>query len=572
MSSFTDFGIKINGIKGSQGKTICPQCSHLRKKKTDPCLSVNINEGVWNCHNCGWVGSLKTKVYKLPEIVETKSKYSDGLIKYFEGRKITEETLKFMKISEGIAWMPGSQSDMNTIQFKYYRDDKLINIKYRSGKKDFKLVKDAELILYNLDAIKDETECIITEGEIDCLSFIECGVLNVVSVPNGASKGGNLDYINNCKEYFETKSKIYLATDNDEPGRLLRDELIRRFGKDRCYILSYPEDCKDANDVLIKFGADKLREVLYSAKGIPLNDVIYLDDIMESLIEDFRNGLAKGETTYFNSIDPHFTWLKGELTLFHGIPNHGKSKIVKQLCLIKSIKEGTKWAIFTPEEYPPNYFYSDLAHTYLGRNIDKKYSNRVSEEEYVDALNFVKKHFFYVHPEKDSATPIFINEKFRQLIISEGIEGGIIDPFNQLDNNFAAFGRDDYYLSDFLSREKQFALKHNFYKIIVAHPKGLKKNKDGKYDCPDAYDLSGGAMWNNKCDNVIAFHRPNIKDLYLACEGELHIQKIKKQALVGVPGSVNLRFDRMLNRFIEQDGTTPFNILKPVIHYKQESL
>jgi len=188
MTTFQDVGIDIRKIKGSSGKTICPQCSHNRKKKTDTCLSVNINEGVWNCHHCGWTGGLKQKLYKLPEAKEIKSKYSDTMIKYFASRKISEDTLKFMKVNEGIEWMPGLNKDVNTIQFNYYRDDKLINIKYRGEKKSFKLYKEAELLLYNIDGIKDELDCIITEGEIDCLSFIECGITNVVSVPNGANR------------------------------------------------------------------------------------------------------------------------------------------------------------------------------------------------------------------------------------------------------------------------------------------------------------------------------------------------------------------------------------------------
>jgi len=566
MTTFQDVGIDIRKIKGSSGKTICPQCSHTRKKKDDPCLSVNVNEGVWNCHHCGWNGGLKQKIYKLPEVKEIKSKYSDSMIKYFRTRGISEETLKFMKVNEGIEWMPGLNKDVNTIQFNYYRNDKLVNIKYRGEKKSFKLYKEAELLLYNIDGIKDEIDCIITEGEIDCLSFIECGITNVVSVPNGANN--NLGYIN--QEFFETKRKIILAVDNDEAGIKLRDALISRFGTDKCWIVSYPDGCKDANDVLHKYGPDKLREITYSARCLPLNDVIYLDDVYNKLLEDYDNGLNRGGTTYFKMIDTHFTWLKGEVTVFHGMPNHGKSKIVKQLCLIKSIQEGTKWAIFSPEEYPPTHFYSDLAHTWLGKNIDKKFEKiRASKEEYQEALEFIKKHFFFVYPEQKSATPEFINNKFEQLIYREGIEGGIIDPFNQLDNNFLSAGRDDLYLSDFLSKEKKFALKHQIYKIIVAHPKGLQKNKEGKYECPTQYDLHGGSMWGNKLDNIIAFHRPNIYDEYLSTQGELHIQKIKKQSLVGVPGMVSLNFDRPSNRFIQSDGTTPFNILKPITKYKQ---
>jgi twinkle protein len=571
MNNFIDFGINIGNSKGSQVKTLCPKCSSQRKKKTDPCLSVNVNEGIWNCFNCGWNGSLKKKIYKLPEVKEIKSEYSAGLIKYFEDRKISEETLKFMKVSEGKTFMPTANKELNTIQFNYFRNDILINTKFRSGRKDFKMVKDAELIFYNLDSIKDELSCIITEGEIDCLSYIEAGILNVISVPNGASKGSNLEYINNCKEYFETKDKIYLAIDNDEAGNLLKSELVRRFGTDKCWIIKYPEDCKDTNDVLMKYGVDKVREIYYSAKSIPVNDVIYVEDVRDKLLEDFRNGLSKGTTTYFESIDKHFTWLKGDLTLVSGIPSHGKSKIIKQLCLIKSVKEGTKWAIFSPEEYPPTYFFSDLAHTYLGQNVNKHYFNQCSEKDYLDALDFIQKHFFYIFPDSKRATPEFINNKFSELIMKEGIEGGIIDPFNQLDNNFAEFGRDDHYLSDFLSKEKQFALKHNFYKIIIAHPKGLKKNAKGFYDCPDAYDLSGGAMWNNKCDNILAIHRPTITDEYLSTQTEFHSQKIKKQSLVGIPGIAILDFNRVSNRYLE-NGRSPFNILQPIENYSQQQV
>ncbi len=56
--SFHENGITIKKNSG-QVKTQCPKCSQDRKKKSDPCLSVNIDEGVWNCHNCGWTGGLK---------------------------------------------------------------------------------------------------------------------------------------------------------------------------------------------------------------------------------------------------------------------------------------------------------------------------------------------------------------------------------------------------------------------------------------------------------------------------------------------------------------------------------
>ena len=251
--------------------------------------------------------------------------------------------------------------------------------------------------------------------------------------------------------------------------------------------------------------------------------------------------------------------MKGEVTLLHGIPNHGKSKFLKQLLLIKSLKENIKWAIFTPEEYPPTYFYSDLAHTLVGENISNRYNNQCPKEKYVEALKFVEEHFFYIYPETETATPEYINKKFAELIIREGIGGGVIDPFNQLDNDYSkSDNRDDRYLSNFLMNEKKFALKHDFYKLVVCHPKGQKKNSRGLYDCPDVYELNGGAMWANKCDNIIAFHRPKYKSDPLSTDCEVHIQKIKKQSIVGIPGMVTMDFNRATNRYYETNGYSPF--------------
>src|ERR1035437_9386008 len=109
------------------------------------------------------------------------------------------------------------------------------------NRKNFKLVSGAELIFYNLDAIRGREEAIITEGEIDCLSLIEIGLTNAISVPNGAAKGNQkLVYLDNCIDAFDNVSKIIIATDADEAGGYLQKELIRRLGAERCYTVKYP--------------------------------------------------------------------------------------------------------------------------------------------------------------------------------------------------------------------------------------------------------------------------------------------------------------------------------------------
>jgi len=291
----------------------------------------------------------------------------------------------------------------------------------------------------------------------------------------------------------------------------------------------------------------------------PLKDIIYLNDIRDEMIRSYKYGDAKGTTTYFKTIDPHWSWKKGEVTLMGGIGNHGKTLMMLQLMLIKSIREGTKWGVFSPEQNPPTDFYKDLIHTYIGKPTDLDYKGigtasnvRMTFEEYCIGMDFMMEHFYFIYPKDNSPTPHYINDMFEKLIVKHGIEGCLTDPFNQLDNDWGKHGRDDRYISDYLSAEKRFSLLHNIYKIIIAHPKStLQKKNDGNYQCPDFYDLAGGAMWNNKCDNILCTYRP----YYSTDKGDTSVQfrsqKIKKQKLIGIPGNVGLKFSRSSNRYLE---------------------
>jgi twinkle protein len=271
-----------------------------------------LDKGVWNCHYCGYANSLnhtedwekpfynpiplsrKKPEYKKPKPPSGAGKrIGTKALLWFAGRGISEKALTDLKVTEGEEYMPQKNANANTIQFNYYHNGELVNTKFRTGDKCFKLVSGAELLPYNLDGIKGTREVIITEGEMDALSFHTAGRTDVVSVPNGAN--ANLSYFDDyIEEYFDDKETVYIAVDSDAKGTLLRDELVRRFGIERCRIMSYGEGCKDANEHLMKFGPQSLLQHLDQSKEIRIEGVFQVSDFEQSLDALFEFGLQRG--------------------------------------------------------------------------------------------------------------------------------------------------------------------------------------------------------------------------------------------------------------------------------------
>jgi len=190
------------------------------------------------------------------------------------------------------------------------------------------MVKDAEKIFYNLDSIKLSTEVVVVEGEIDALSFIEAGYMNVVSVPNGSTLGtSNLDYLDNCIEYFENKEKIYLALDNDEAGKNTTKEFIRRLGFERCKIANLKQ-YKDLNEVLVSEGRESVQNVLKSAKILKADDVYELQDFYNDIDAYFESGLPQGKKLGISELDEKIRWMTSHLAVVTGSPTSGKSEFV----------------------------------------------------------------------------------------------------------------------------------------------------------------------------------------------------------------------------------------------------
>lgn len=578
-----NLGIKLRRMSGSE-KTTCPKCSEGRRNKKDPCLSVNITNGDYCCHNCGWKGNVRftdrkhdERKYQKPTKEQWEhQKLTDKIIEYSKNRGISKSTLDKFMIYGKEEWMPQTQKKERCICFPYIRNSEVINIKFRDGHKNFKLVKDAELILFGMQTLNEKHCAIITEGEWDCLAAYEAGFGNyyepipddegqviehklgrwaVLSVPNGASSGNQrLDYIDNCSDWLRDFDEFVIATDNDEPGIKLKDELIRRLGVEKCRVISYPEQkvvkiddgyrqCKDLNEVLVYFGKQAVIDCVLNSRLLPVDGINYLEDVFESMLINFKKGIQLAPTTRFRVVDDYFRWKKGDVNLFSGYANYGKTTFVIQLMLIKSIYDGWKWAIFSPENYPANDFYDDIVEMYVGKWIVS-----MTEDEYIEACEFINEHFFYVYPEEEHDIKS-IHEKFKYLVLKKGVDGVLIDPFNQLDKEQKPYERDDQYLSNTLKDIKRFALLNGVVYNIIAHPKNPTYQPDSSLKPVGMYDLAGGAMWGNKCDSITIYDRPRFHEDKNSPQVKIHQIKTKRKRTGGNNGEYDLDLIWSTKRF-----------------------
>lgn len=564
MKTFHDFGIEVTSNTG-QVSTTCPECSNQRRKKNVKCLSVNTDEGVWCCHHCGWTGTLKVgsqrtnnlhwrkPQYRKPDPVSS-SGLTEGSVSWLEGRGISETTAKDCGVHVKEVYMPQSEEVKKAFVFPYYRDGELVNAKYRAGKKEFRSEVNAERILYGLDDIKEDDKTIIfVEGEMDKLSLWEAGIRNCVSVPDGAPSVDSKDYSSKFDFLNEPRingdDRMYvLAVDNDAPGQMLQEELARRLGKEVCSRVTWPEGCKDANDVLMEHGKKLLAECIEHAEPYPIVGTFTTGDLSDQLIDLYENGLEKGVSTGWDSLDAHYLVRPGCFSVVTGIPGSGKSNWLDAMMVNIAKRHGWRFAIFSPENQPLEDHMARIVEKFIGAPFREGLTQRMTREELEYATDWAKDHFQWILPEDDHEWTVDnILETARGLVRRHGIRGLVIDPWNELETQRGEFSETEF-IGICLKRARQFARRYGIHLWIVAHPAKMYRDKDGSYPVPSLWDISGSAHWRNKSDSGVVIYRdlsnPESKQV------EIHVQK-QRFRQDGAMGMVSLSYGPLTGTYID---------------------
>ena len=497
-----------------EGKTqgICPLCSSDRKlsRQKLKCASYDWQTGLGTCHNCGTTFQLHTYKRKGDSIKEFARPVNENIspVKsskvedWFKLRGINKNTLQNLKISEGSEWMPQTGKEENTIKFNYFIGNELINIKYRDGRKNFKLFKGAEKVFYNINSIVGYNSCIIVEGEMDVLSFHEAGIRNVVSVPNGATiNNNNLDYLDNCIDYFDDKEKIILAVDKDEAGQALQQELIRRLGAEVCFIIDF-DDCKDANEFLLKYGTKRLSKLVQEAKAVPLENVTTFNDIEGEITDFVKNGFKKGYQIGLQNFDEIFSTYTGQFITVTGIPSSGKSDFVDQM--VVGYNQNYQWkTAFASPENAPTFLHAHKLMRKVWQDMPQK--SDIGGAKWQSIAGHVNENFFFIDMERYTLESVL--KKGAELVKRKGIKCLVIDPFNKIRDVNCKTEDVNRYTMEYLTKIEIFAKKYDVLVIVVAHPTKMYKDKDGKIEEPTMYNIKGGGEWYDASYHGLLIHR-----------------------------------------------------------------
>lgn len=486
--------IDLKGKTKGKAKLLCPACSHLRKKKNDPCLSVDIDNGLAKCWNCDEVSVRdyqvkEQKKYDLPpQEWRNYTNISDKLVKWFGTRGITQKTLIECKITEEKYYQPALQKEVNNVVFNYFENNKLVNKKYRSATKNFTQSKNAKKVFYGIDDLIGESECYIVEGEMDKLALWEIGIKNAISVPNG-SKDVN-DYLEHAESTLKGIEKFFIAVDMDEAGKSLENELIKRIGKHKCHRINFKN--KDANDDLIESRL-LLEESVKNITSYPVDGTYTAFDIQDEIYEFYDNGYDNpiAPEKNFKRFNQSFKPLQGQLITVTGIPGHGKSEFIEWYCLNLVAQKNMKMSLYSPEHFPMKQHQSKFSQKFIGKPFlnNFKDADRMTKDELKHYIEWSKDKIYLTIPEK-SVPPTWdwLFSKFEEQIYRYGIDIFIIDAFNKVKMKDGSL----FEINDVLSRLTLFAQMHNVIIFLIAHPTKMRRDeKTGLYLIPSLYDVKG---------------------------------------------------------------------------------
>lgn len=552
------------GLKFKNNKCLCflhsesnPSMSFDTKKKKFKCFSCGQNYDIFNhyqeYYNKSFIEAVKSIVNDFNLNIEViindtdrKAKkeptihnsYTESILSYCEKRNISKSTIDYVGVKE----------NNNCVVFEYRNElgEHLAN-KYRKTKKSegpkmwFEKGTNVNT-LFNMDKVNLSETLLITEGEFDCLSAIECGFKNTVSIPSGVNSTN--EWITSNWTFIEQFEEIIIWFDNDEPGIKGAREVFNRLPNASVKIVRC-EVANDINELLHKYGKLAVLKQIEKASTPVLEGVATLD-----MIEDFDVHEAETLKTGIDYIDEKLIGMVfGSLNILSGRNGSGKSTILNQIYIAEAIAQGYKTFLFSGELIGGNVKYW-LLQTLANEEQFAEYTakdghkyKKVTMQAKEKIVNDMKDRFFLY--DSDDYRIEAIIEKMTVLAKRYGVRVFVIDNLMTVESSL----KDKYEAeTDIVKKLKNFAKKYNAIVHLVAHPRKSMNDEIEKDD------VAGSANITNLADYVTTISR--VKDDVVEYDA---ILKILKNRHTGVNVGKKLMFNIERKRFYSSETEKELN-------------
>ena len=502
-------------------RVICPFCLPERKKKNikDMTLTRKSDGAVlYYCHHCFAEGSVQPqkqerKLSAVPNPVITSERLEEKHYAYLATRGISRQTADKAKLFSANKWFAKLGRSTDSIGFPYFRNGALVAAKYRSiEEKDFTQEGGGAHDFFGLEHVEKGQPLIIVEGEMDCLSAMEAGLNNVLSVPAGApikvadgkvlpSEDKRFAYVWNAREIIDAAPYVVLATDQDTPGQALAEELARRIGKEKCRVAKFTK--KDLNEVLLDHPS-QVTTVINAAEPYPISGISEANTFKQSIEDLYAKGNGRGVSTGYPSLDEIYTVGPGQLTVVTGYPSSGKSNFVDQLMVNLASKNDWKFVVCSFENQPETHIVR-LMEIYTGQRFHEG-RDRMAPETRDKAFKWVNDHFIFMDTNgEEPSTLDSILERARASVKRMGVRGMVIDPYNYIDMSRKDTSETEA-ISNMLTKVRKFCMAHEVHCWFVAHPAKMTRSGNDQ-PRPDGMSISGSMAWWAKTDCGVTVHR-----------------------------------------------------------------
>lgn len=457
----------------------------------------------------GEKGVKDNRNYKYPtyDCVGTREKVEKYLVDY---RNLSVDTLDYCDVQE--------DSHGNVVFNFYDENDVLTLVKYRPSRNTTKTEDktwcqkgaDSKNILYNMNRIDPTKPLIITEGEIDCLSVIESGYKNCVSIPLGAQ---NSKYIEENFDWLEQFDKIIIWFDNDISGVHARKEACSRLGTWKTYFIDLPKEIekdgvmipvKDANAVLHNFGTQKVLDIIDTAQEVPIENIVDLYDVPDFDIESAAGFYPSSEELrgYI------YKYLLGTVLILTGRNGNGKSVFLNQEFIVEPLNQGMDVFVYSAEMGKP-ILKSWIELVLAGREnvtLINSTVHKIADEAKKKMREWYKNRIFVYDNDKDLSADSIL-DRLETVIRRNGVKVAILDNLLTIDLPISQ-GSDVWQeQKKFMVRLINFAAKYNVFIVLVAHPK-----KTVEFRRLTSDDVGGVGAITNLAHLVLSIHRYTKKE------------------------------------------------------------